>query len=544
MNNEKLRNLSNEEINNILNFIKSSSLLPHEISQNLCEEQTNKYKIQLSQKQIYPSKIPKLKEILFNDYNKSLITPGKAVGALASTSIGERNVQGTLSSFHLGGQSKVELTTGIPRTEEILNCTRDIRTPSCEIYYDWPIDKLKNLNLIYLHGKRTLEHHIVDDWLLDYDFVQNRELTDDEEKYYNLHKILVSSAYSECSWSIRLYFDTNILYLYRKTLTEIAEVINMNFIDLEAVPFPDNLGIIDIWVHTEDLPTIDEMFKSIKTKKKEYDEDEQFWIINDLNKEFYFVRDVVLPSIIWMPFQGIQNISKVFPEQHKNGQWFLRTSGSNLKQVIILPDVVSCPVPQWGNLCTTTNHLFDIYETFGIEATRVLLISEMIKLISVDKKHTELLIDAMSYTGKPQPANRYGIDRRQVGVFAKSAFETAFDQFLKASLNGEREDMTGISTCITAGIPPPVGTASVNLVDGNGQEINEKNLENERKHKIKQKEVIKSDVKIIKKVIEEPIKIKANPFAVKKKARYVPDAPIPSTLQMSTNTFVKEDEIY
>ncbi|GAB4156734.1 MAG: DNA-directed RNA polymerase subunit beta' [Candidatus Dojkabacteria bacterium] len=56
------------------------------------------------------------------------IEMGKAVGIIAAQSIGEPGTQMTLRSFHFGGAMKTDITQGLPRVEELLEC----RTPKAE----------------------------------------------------------------------------------------------------------------------------------------------------------------------------------------------------------------------------------------------------------------------------------------------------------------------------------------------------------------------------------------------------------------------------
>ncbi|NWF77861.1 MAG: DNA-directed RNA polymerase subunit beta' [Chloroflexi bacterium] len=57
---------------------------------------------------------------------KQLVKPGTAVGVIAAQSIGEPGTQLTLRTFHTGGVVGVDITTGLPRVEELF----EARTPS------------------------------------------------------------------------------------------------------------------------------------------------------------------------------------------------------------------------------------------------------------------------------------------------------------------------------------------------------------------------------------------------------------------------------
>ena len=51
------------------------------------------------------------------------------VGALAAQSIGEPTTQLTLNTFHSAGTVKANATQGVPRIEELLQATQNLKSP-------------------------------------------------------------------------------------------------------------------------------------------------------------------------------------------------------------------------------------------------------------------------------------------------------------------------------------------------------------------------------------------------------------------------------
>lgn len=62
-------------------------------------------------------------------YNRAVIEPGTAVGAVAAQSIGEPGTQMTLKTFHFAGVASMNITQGVPRIVEIINASKTISTP-------------------------------------------------------------------------------------------------------------------------------------------------------------------------------------------------------------------------------------------------------------------------------------------------------------------------------------------------------------------------------------------------------------------------------
>jgi hypothetical protein len=68
-------------------------------------------------------------------YKRAIVAPGEMVGMIAAQSIGEPTTQLTLNTFHFAGvASKSNVTRGVPRIEEILSLSSDIKNPSLSIY--------------------------------------------------------------------------------------------------------------------------------------------------------------------------------------------------------------------------------------------------------------------------------------------------------------------------------------------------------------------------------------------------------------------------
>ena len=93
------RLLTETEINDILDFIKVSPYIPAETSISVNNNIKNKLRAQLVTQKVYPSIIPKLKTMIQNAYDSTLIQAGESVGVICAQSIGEKQTQSTLNSL-------------------------------------------------------------------------------------------------------------------------------------------------------------------------------------------------------------------------------------------------------------------------------------------------------------------------------------------------------------------------------------------------------------------------------------------------------------
>lgn len=91
------RSLTENEIENILSFIKERKSIPVECAESIVKITRKRLKSYLEKQLVYPEIIPELKKQIEKEYNSSQITPGESVGILAAQAIGEKNTQSSVS---------------------------------------------------------------------------------------------------------------------------------------------------------------------------------------------------------------------------------------------------------------------------------------------------------------------------------------------------------------------------------------------------------------------------------------------------------------
>jgi len=163
--------------------------------------------------------------------------------------------------------------------------------------------------------------------------------------------------------------------------------------------------------------------------------------------------------------QGVKGIEKTIVVEEK-GEFVIKTSGSNLKSIIKMPEVDAAR--------TTTNDIMEISKVLGIEAARTTIINELYKTledngIRVDLRHLILLADLMTFGGEIKGIVRTGITRGKSSPFARAAFEETVKHLLDASFKGEKETLQGVVENIIVGQPIKVGTGIVELIMKQGK---------------------------------------------------------------------------
>lgn len=96
----------------------------------------------LVEKRFHRKALEQLLETVVQRYKQAIVHPGEAVGIIAGQSAGELSTQASLNSFHTaaGKQKKSNMTTGVPRIEELLQLTKTPKTPSLTVFLK-PMDE-------------------------------------------------------------------------------------------------------------------------------------------------------------------------------------------------------------------------------------------------------------------------------------------------------------------------------------------------------------------------------------------------------------------
>ena len=114
-----------------------------------------------------------------------------------------------------------------------------------------------------------------------------------------------------------------------------------------------------------------------------------------------------------------------------------------------------------------SNSVWDIMQTFGVEAGRATLVSEVRAVfgvygIGVDARHLSLIGDFMTQQGEYRPCNRSGIEK-STSPFLKMSYETATSFLTDSTIRGETDTLNSPSSRIVVGRTVDLGTGSFGL---------------------------------------------------------------------------------
>jgi DNA-directed RNA polymerase subunit A" len=178
-----------------------------------------------------------------------------------------------------------------------------------------------------------------------------------------------------------------------------------------------------------------------------------------------------------LKLKGVKGITRVIMSKDQEiDEWVLFTAGSNLPDVLSIPGVDPTRIK--------TNHIQEIRDTLGIEATRQSIIDEATAVLQeqgldVDIRHIMLVSDIMTQDGNLRQIGRHGISGEKESVLARASFEVTVKHLLNSAARGELDKLRGITENVIIGQIIPLGTGTVDLIMWPGYQQNAQKIEDE-----------------------------------------------------------------
>jgi len=437
-----MRLLTSEEIEEILDFIKPCEDIPIESAIAVCNVNKQRLREQLKIQKIYPEIIPKLKNQIQKNYWETRMQPGESVGVLCAQSIGQKQTQCTLNTFHKAGASEKTMTTGVPRFQELINVTKKPRIVNHRIYFH---KKHSSIDML----RDTIGSTIVGLTLKDLAYCINVELNKQEEPWYNSYSYLYDDKFLNHDHCLSIKFNMQKIFEFKINIQSIIEFLQNEYDDLHCVMAPESIGQLDIFVDcdTIELPA------------------ERIQFVDSTNAIEIYLEECVQPTLEKINLCGIPCINEIFYVKEKD-DWSIETTGINSRQLNIhfLNFKSLLALKQVDETRTISNNVWDIYDVLGIEAARQFLIEEFMNVLEgINPCHPGLLVDRMTHNGVISSITRYTMKKSGGAVFSRASFEETMDNFLNTAASGEVEPTRGVSASIICGKRSEIGTGMMNL---------------------------------------------------------------------------------
>ena len=411
-----------------------------------------------------------LLENIVKYYKSSLVAPGEMVGMIAAQSIGEPTTQMTLNTFHFAGvASKSNVTRGVPRIEECLSLTENIKNPSITIYLKEEQQTNKQIAQELMYNlEYTKVKDITKNVSIYFDPDNNNSLIPEDNniiqqhnKFIEMMEDTVQLKEKEISkWVIRFEFDKEEMLDRNISIDDVHYIISNGYKDEISCTYTDFNS--------------DNLIFRIKLEEKSYKSKKQ--MVNnvlDQSDEIYLlqsVQDNILNNVI---IKGIKNISKVNLRKITNSKvlegsnyitqesWVLDTVGTNLIEILSRDDI--------DYSRTVSNDIMETYKVLGIEAARQTILNEVLEVIQFDgtyinNHHVSMLADRMTTNKKLVSIFRHGINNDDIGPIAKASFEETPEMFIRAAKHAELDNMRGVSANVMCGQQGYFGTSIFQLL--------------------------------------------------------------------------------
>jgi DNA-directed RNA polymerase II subunit RPB1 len=419
------------------------------------------------------------------NFKRAIVAPGEMVGMIAGQSIGEVSTQMTLNTFHFAGvASKSNVTRGVPRIEEILTLSSEIKNPSLSIYLK-PEDetqKEKAQAIMYMLEHTKLEE-IVKSVEICFDPNDLNTLIKEDKETIEQFKAFENMV-EQCSeipqtineennekdtnekskWVIRMVMDPEVMLEKNITMDDVNFTLKNCYEEQINCIFSDfNSDKLIFRIRMNEIIKSKNKRGQKNTKVNPLDQSDQIYLLKNF-------QDQLLQNVV---LRGIKGINKVvlrkvidnMVEQNgiykKQDIWVLDTIGTNLLDVLGLDFI--------DNTRTTSNDIVEIFNVFGIEAARQAIYNELVEVVEFDGTYINyhnysVLVDRMTHTSKLISIFRHGINNDNIGPIAKASFEETPEMFLKAARHAELDTLRGVSANVMCGQEGFFGTAAFQVV--------------------------------------------------------------------------------
>ena len=352
-------------------------------------------------------------------------TPGEHVGALAAQSVGEPVTQLTLNTFHSAGIAAKNVTLGVPRMVELVAARKTLASPTTYL----------RLNELYRESEptaRLLQHRLPAAFLKDVTVEAHVAHTrgEDPEDWLVRADRLLSPLRNASPHVILMELDTAALSAREITEAHLREIVRSH-LPPEGVYLQVAGGRLRLRTRARDRTVAQLLMDHLRRTVK---------------------------------LCGVPGITGAFPEKvprEGRAEWMLTLSGCNLQEVWEIP------FADWRR--TSSNDLYEVWSTLGIEAALMVLFAEMKAVLSFDgsyinDRHIMLVAETMTQKGILIGFTRFGQKELDSGPLVKCTFEMMNDIIFESAAFEDANPLRGVSDSIMAGTRVPGGTGMVDVL--------------------------------------------------------------------------------
>jgi len=428
------------------------------------------------------STFDKIIDMIVDNFRQNMVEHGEMVGVIAATGTGEPLTQMNLKAFHQTGVARTNTANGgVPRMKEIFSVSKNPKAPEMRIYLDNEIrDKKDIVHKIKSNLKNTVFSEVRKRINGYYD--PNPSFEDGMTKKDKIIPTVFSQKaekrgsgcnknISNLPWLLRVEIDREKMAKNEIKLVDITSQL-CNWLETrgsEKDIRKEERKVLNKIVNFAILSNRDndkEQIIHIRFNVRNYEKDE--FDKNTLNDFINYVLDKFkikgIDKISDIPFtldDKTLSLNEKSGEIESDKEYVIITSGVNLTDIRYMDGI---------NLNKTiSNDIKEVYNIFGIEIARSLLMTEIANAYKnaggkVNDQLIQIIVDQMTMTGTINSIDRHGLNKSDADPFSRASFEKPVEQLWASALFGEVDNMNGVSSRIMAGECIKGGTGYNNLI--------------------------------------------------------------------------------
>jgi DNA-directed RNA polymerase II subunit RPB1 len=379
----------------------------------------------------------------------------------------------TLNTFHNSGISAKDVTQGVPRLNEILNVSKNIRTPSVTVHLKVTDDEREASDMISMLEYSTLGN-LTMRTEIHYDPDPTATIIEDDkdlvEDFFQLGVEDVNTDYMS-PWVLRIKLDKSAVNVKQLQLSDIAQQITGFFMNGVHVVYPDNNTDSDYVLRIRILADSVEASQGGLV----FDQEGEGEASSIGTEDFEVLRRVEKSLLSSLHLSGVPGIKKVYLSNKSNTiwnedkgkfdtkkEWVLETDGTNLSTILTLSDKID-------HTTTVSNDINEMFHVLGIEGARSTVFAELHSILTsndgyVNYRHIACLCDCMTFGGYIMSIDRHGINRGEAGPMLRASFEETVEVFMNSAVYSQYDMLNGVTENVMLGQLAQVGTGLVDLL--------------------------------------------------------------------------------
>ena len=367
------------------------------------------------------------------------VCPGEMVGSIAAQSVGEPCTQLTLNTFHAAGIGS-QLTLGVPRFKELIDLSKNMRTPSMQVHLKAPFSTSRKFaeDLAATMIQTKLADIVTDS------AVVSSDATHPEDALAASIDLAMNPPPADFTteW-IRMRLHRDLMLRRYLTPTDVKNHLTQCYGRRLHLACADTNAL--------------EWFVHVRAQKA--DGVSSVSLLNQIGCQMLF--EVHLSGMKKITNATVQAIADPIAPGVTQERFIIETSGISMTHVAL------CDAVDMKRIML--NDIYEVWNTFGAEATVAKLFEQIETTISfdgtyVDPRHVLLIADTMLFEGCPMPLTRHGINRsRQNGPLARISFEETVDLINEAAMYNMTDTGRGVTQSVMTGQLARMGTGLVSV---------------------------------------------------------------------------------